>query len=60
MVKCELRVAPTANCELHSLCELRVERKLRVGNSKVRVETKIASCLFSFEKKAFSPNKEVF
>ena len=33
--------------------ELRVERKFRVGNSKVRVETKLAGCLFSSENRGF-------
>ena len=46
-----------ASYELHLLSELRVECKLRVGNTKVRVETKIASCLFSFERRPFSSNK---
>ena len=52
----ELRVAlivGVASCPYNASCELRVERKLRVGNSKLRVETKIASCLFSFEKGLF-------
>ena len=58
----ELRVALSmrvASCELNERCELRVERKVRVGNSKVRVETKSASCLFSFVERAFSSNKKV-
>ena len=70
MVKCELRVAK-ASCELLTFCELRVtsctycasyelrvERKVRVGNSKVRVETKSASCLFSFVERPSSSNKK--
>ena len=52
---CELRVA---SCTYYASCELRVERKVRVGNSKVRVETKSASCLFSFVKRPFSSNKK--
>ena len=59
----ELQVAlivRVTSCELHFLCELRVERKVRVGNSKVRVETESASCLFSFVKRPFSSNKKVF
>ena len=58
-----LRVTSCTYCasyELHLLCELRVKSKLRVGNSKMRVETKIASCLFSFEKRPFSPSNKVF
>ena len=58
---CELLVAlivQVTSCELHSLCELRVERKVRVGNSKVRVETKSASCLFSFVERPCSSNKK--
>ena len=58
---CELRVAPivrVTSCKLHLLCELRVERKVRVGNSKVRVETKSASCLLSFVERPFSSNKK--
>ena len=74
MAKCELRVAyvlRVASYELHLLCELRVasctyyascelpvERKVRVGNSKVQVETKSASCLFSFVERPFSSNKK--
>ena len=61
LMLCELRVALTVqvtSCELHLLCELRVERKVRVGNSKVRVETKSASCLFSFVERPFSSNKK--
>ena len=57
----ELRVAfivRVTSCELHLLCELRVERKVRVGNSKVRVETKSASCLFTFVERPFSSNKK--
>ena len=57
----ELRVAfivRVTSCELHFLCELRVERKVRVGNSKVQVETKSASCLFSFVERPFSSNKK--
>ena len=52
---CELRVA---SCNHYASCELRVERKVRVGNSKVRVETKSASCLFSFVERPFSSNKK--
>ena len=71
MVKCELRVA-NAICELLifcelrvtsctycASCELRVERKVRVVNSKVRVETKSASCLFSFVERPFRQIKKV-
>ena len=62
--KCELE---TQKCELETQ-KVRVENskmrvgnskvrvgnsKVRVGNSKVPVETKSASCLFSFVKKAF-------
>ena len=42
-----------ASCTYYANCELRVKRRLRVGNPKVRVETEIASCLFSFEKRPF-------
>ena len=52
---CELRVA---SCTYYASCELQVERKVRVGNSKVRVETKSASCLFSFVERPFSSNKK--
>ena len=56
-----------ASYELHLLCGLRVasctyyarvERKVRVGNSKVRLETKSLSCLFSFVERPFSSNKK--
>ena len=52
---CELRVAICIYCARY---ELRVERKVRVGNSKVRVETKSASCLFSFVERSFLSNKK--
>ena len=48
MVKCKMRVERVAIassvlvlfCKLHLLCEMRVERRLRVGNSKARVKAK--------------------
>ena len=58
---CELRVTSCtycASCTYYASCELRVERKVRVGNSKVQVEPKSASCLFSFVERPFSPNKK--
>ena len=51
---CELRVVI---CTCYASCQLRVERKVRVGNSRVRVETKSATCLFSFVERPFSSNK---
>ena len=60
---CELQVALIVRVisrELHLTCELRFQRKLRVGSSKVRVESKIAICLFPFERIRLSQNKVVF
>ena len=53
LIFCELRVAlivRVTSCPYYASCELRVERKVRVGNSKMQVETKSASCKFSFRK----------
>ena len=67
LIFCELRVTSCTYCASYKLrctyyasCELRVARKVRVGNSKVRVETKSACCLFSFVERPFSSNKKVF
>ena len=54
---CELRAASST---YYANCELRVKRKVRVGKSKVRVETKSASCQFSFVARPYSSNKNVF
>ena len=61
LIFCELRVAVimrVASCTYYASCELGVERTVPVGNSKVRVETKSASCLFSFVERPFSSNKK--
>ena len=46
--------------DLHLICELRVEQKLLVGNSKVRVENKLESCLISFKRICLPPIKRFF
>ena len=60
---CELRVAlivRVKSCELHLISELQVERKLRIGNSKVRVGPKLRIAYFLLKEMSLSPNKTFF